>query len=258
MSRPSALTGRSWVIPLVVVAVAAVVIALLLWPGGDEDSSRAGSAGSEPNRAESAPTDVVTPGEQEDGTQDSQTQDFSFVETREEEDPLALGPVDAPVTMVVFSDYQCPYCASWSQDTLPAMMDYVEAGDLRIEWRDLNVYGPPSVRASKAAYAAGVQDSFMEYHHELFPEGEHLAEDQLTREALVGLAGDLGLDVETFREDMTSQKTADQIETNSSLGTDLGLYSTPGFVIDGEPMVGAQPTEQFTQRVDQALVDAGA
>ncbi|GAA4832500.1 DsbA family protein [Garicola koreensis] len=251
MSDKPALTGRSWLIPVLVLAAAAVVIAVLLWPDDDAQQSRAGQGPDQQSQSaeEDVPADVVNPDEYEDPDQT----DFSYVEARDEQDPLAAGDVDAPVGLVVFSDYQCPFCASWSHETLPAMMDYVEAGDLRIEWRDLNVFGPASEAASQAAYAAGLQGEFWQYHDELFVEGETRSESALSDEALTELAGELGLDVEQFSQDMHSDQVIEEIEANQQMGFDLGAHSTPVFVLDGEPVVGAQPTEVFTDAVDEAL-----
>lgn len=67
-------------------------------------------------------------------------------------DPLARGPVDAPVVLVVYSDYRCPFCAKFSHDTEPQLVDkYVEAGKLRIEWRDLPIFGEESMVAARPA-----------------------------------------------------------------------------------------------------------
>lgn len=185
-------------------------------------------------------------------TEDEQI-DLSYVERRDPADPLSVGNVDAPVVMVVFSDYQCPFCASWSHETLPVMMDYVADEQLRIEWRDLNVFGPESEQASKAAYAAALQDKFWEYHAALFSEGEIRDPAELSDDALVELAAEFGMDTEQFTQDMGSELVQDQIIVNQRLGTDLGAYSTPSFIVGGQPMVGAQPTEVFVNAVDDAL-----
>src|SRR5699024_1153292 len=154
-----------------------------------------GNAASAPADGEAAPTEV----------QGAVEPDLTDIERRDENDPLTAGPVDAPVGLVVFSDYQCPFCAQWNHDTLPVLMERAEAGELRIEWRDVNVFGDASVQASKAAYAAAMQDSYWEYHHALYPEGE--TRDDLSQDALVSLAGDLGLDTRQFAADMASEET---------------------------------------------------
>lgn len=164
--------------------------------------------------------------------------------------------MDAPVTLVVFSDYQCPFCAKWSHDTLPLMMEYVEAGDLRIEWRDVNVFGPASERAARASYAAALQGAFWEYHDALYAGGEKRSEADLSEDALITLAGELGLDTERFVTEMNADSTASQIGENEQLGLDLGAYSTPVFLMGGQPLVGAQPSEVFVDAFDQALATA--
>lgn len=70
-------------------------------------------------------------------------------------DPLALGAVDAPVVMVAYSDYRCPFCAKFSRDTEPVLVEkYVDEGVLRIEWRDLPIFGEQSMSAARAGRAA--------------------------------------------------------------------------------------------------------
>lgn len=227
-----------WVVPAAVLTVAAVLIAVIVWvnwSGTPED-------GASPS-GEGAPTEVQNP----------EQPDLSEIEARDEEDLLAAGPVDAPVVLVVFSDYQCPFCARWSEQTLPSMMEHVEAGDLRIEWRDVNVFGPASELAAQASYAAALQGAFWEYHDELFAGGEHRSADELSEEALIDLAGELGLDTEQFATDLTSEETVELIATNQQFGVDLGATSTPAFVLGGQPLMGAQPTEVFEDAFQTAL-----
>lgn len=239
-------TKPPWLLPVVVGGLALVVIALgyVFFFGASSDNEATVQDATE---QDSGGVVDVAPQDPADEI------DLSHVERRDDGDPLSIGAVDAPVTMVVFSDYQCPFCASWSADTLPVMMDYVADDQLRIEWRDLNVFGPESERASHAAYAAALQDAFWEYHGALFADGEIRQPAELSAEALVELAADFGLDTEQFTHDMNSAEVQDQIVTNQRLGTDLGAYSTPSFIVGGQPVVGAQPTEVFVNAVDEAL-----
>lgn len=182
--------------------------------------------------------------------------DLSFVEHRVEDDSRAVGDVDAPVTLVMFSDYQCPYCATWNEETLPTMMEYVDKGDLRIEMRDLAVFGEESERAARAAYAAGLQDKYWEFHNAMFEGGEHPPKSELDDDSLVSTAKELGLDPTKFKGDLNSVDAHEEFEANAQESSSLGVASTPTFVIGGKPLVGAQPTKEFVGAVDDALAEA--
>lgn len=246
-------TGRTrdrrsrWLAPLVIVAVIAVLIGAVLWMGGggggEQASESTGVEGAEQPGAESNPSEVAQP-------------DLSAEEGRDPDDLLAEGPVDADVVLVMFTDYQCPFCAQWSHETLPTMREYVERGELRIEYRDVNVYGEDSERAARAALSAAKQGEFKAYHEALFPEGEIRSPQELDEDSLVELAGELGLDTEQFREDLHSEEVAATVDANAQQGIELGAFSTPSFIVGGEPMVGAQPTAVFTDAVDKALAEA--
>lgn len=153
----------------------------------------------------------------------------------------------------MFSDYQCPFCARWSAQTLPAMMEHIDAGNLRIEWREINVFGPASERAARASYAAAVQGALWEYRDALFADGETRSEGELSEESLIALAGELGPDPEQFTADLAAEETAQVIATNQQFGFDLGATSTPVFILGGQPIVGAQPTEVFEDAFQTAL-----
>ncbi|WP_350269522.1 thioredoxin domain-containing protein [Brevibacterium sp. CBA3109] len=231
-----------WWIPLTVVAAALALVLMILFVdrGQNDDSARNTDGGQQ------EPDVVVTE------VEDPEQKDLSDFDS-DDEDPLADGPVDAPVTLVVFSDYQCPYCAAWSQDTLPTMLDYVDSGDLRIEWREVNVFGRASEQAAKAAYAAALQDKHWEFHEKLFAGGKPRAPEDLSPEALTSAAADIGLDMDQFEADMNSPKTAEAVDENAAMGTELGAFSTPTFILDGQPYVGAQPTSVFVDAIEQNL-----
>lgn len=179
------------------------------------------------------------------------------METRDPEDLLALGPVDAPVGLIIYSDYQCPYCARWSHDTLPLMIEAAQAGDLRIEWRDVNIFGEPSENAARATLAAAMQDKMWEFHDALFVNGTTRSGPELERDGLIAIAGELGLDTEQFAADFDSEAVIAQIRANAEAGRSIGVASTPAFLLGGQPIVGAQPTEVFRAALAQALERAG-
>lgn len=239
--------------PALIIAVTLALVAAVLWVRGasappielfaDTASDEASSPRSPlplPREEVPAPTAVGLPR-------------LDHVEQRDAQDVLAEGRVDAPVVMVVFSDYQCPYCAQWSTETLPGIRERVERGEVRIEWRDLTVYGEASERAARASYAAAQQGAHASFHAALFDGGQHRSADELSDDALLAVARDLDLDVERFAADMSSDAAREIVERNRQLGEEIGVTATPSFVIGGTPLVGAQPASVFTQRIDEAL-----
>lgn len=232
---------RGWLVPVGIIAAAAILIGVVIaqWTGGGEDA---------PGTA----AENTTTAQQDAPTQPS----LRDLERRDPDDLLTMGPVDAPVALVVYSDYQCQYCAKWSNDTLPELIPYADEGRLRIEWRDVNIFGPASERASLAAYAAAMQDQYWAYHDALYPDGGIRPESQLSEAALVELAIDLGLDGEQFAGDMASQTAATEIARNAQEGSQIGVTGTPAFILHGIPLVGAQPTQVFVDALEDALAEA--
>ncbi len=255
-SSTQARPWQNYAIPILII-IATVLAIVLIWVLQSSPTSKA-----QPEEAiveEGVVEEEVVEVPEEDSSEvvvedeTPEDQDFTLLETRDPDDPMAVGPVDAPVVMVVFTDYQCMYCAKWNYDTLPTMLEFVEAGDLRIEWRDTNFFGPASEEASRAAYAAALQGMFLEYNDALFADGKHPSESQLTPEALIALAGEVGLDVELFEADMTSIETEEAVVKNWAMAYEAGVPSTPTFVLGGMPIVGAQPTDVFVETFETAL-----
>lgn len=238
MTEKQAQRPTNWLVPAALLLIAALlaVLVILQLRGGEQ------------------PTAEAPPGEAAElGGIPERIPELTQLERRDESDVQSAGSVDAPLTMVVYSDYQCPFCARWNQETLPEMMDYVDDGSLRIEWRDINMYGEPSERASLAAHAAGLQGKYWEYHNALFADGETRDEGDLSADALVELAADLDLDTERFTADLESEELLEQNQQTAAEGRGIGVTGTPTFVLDARPIVGAQPTEFFSRVIDTAL-----
>ncbi|EGD55264.1 thioredoxin domain-containing protein [Gordonia neofelifaecis] len=178
-------------------------------------------------------------------------------ENRDPTDPMAFGPVDAPVGLVVFTDFQCPYCAKWSYDTLPKLLPFADSGKLRIELRDMNIFGDESERAARAAYAAAGQGRLRDYHAALFADGRPRPKSELSDDALVTLADRLHLDVPRFRTDYESRTVLSAVRNKASDGFTAGTYSTPAFILGGQPILGAQPTRVFLDKLQSALDASG-
>ncbi len=231
-----------WLVPSLVVAIAALLAILSLSLQGTGAAPAAEGPTTEGATASGEPEEQVS----------------LDLARRTDGDPRAVGPADAPVTLVMYSDFQCGYCASWTATTQPAMLERVEAGDLRIEFRDLAIFGEDSLRASRAAAAAGQQDRYLDYHEALFADGEKRSGAGLGEEALIALAAELGLDAERFATDLRSPEVAALVQADLDEAGSIGVYSTPTFLMSGEPLVGAMPTEVFVEAFDRALSRAEA
>ena len=255
--------NRILVPALLLLIVAAVVTGLLLGGGTDSNDTGPEQAGSEESGtapAEGQPSpDAPVPGAPEQmpnveeppgAAPPQESAEAPDLARRIEGDPMAAGPADAPVSVVVYSDYSCPYCQSWSHDTQPTVETYAQRGEVRLEWRDVSIRGEESTRAATAAAAAAQQGAYWEYHEALFADMSARSEDQL-----VELARDLDLDVEQFTDHLTDPNVLSLVHANMQEAQALGLQSTPSFIVGGTPVVGAQPTDVFVELIEQALAE---
>jgi len=174
-------------------------------------------------------------------------------------DAPTLGRADAPVTLVEFSDYQCPFCQRFFATTLPALKkDYIDTGKLRFVYRDFPLEMHPHAReAAVAAHCAGEQGKYWEMHDALFQYQAALAPAQIAERARA-----LGLDSSRFDQCLTSGRHTASIERGLADGAAAGVQGTPGFVvgktqpgdtIQGTPIRGAQPLETFRRIIEQLL-----
>jgi len=233
---------RRWWAPVAIGAIAAVMIAVVIFGNNN-----------------GAPEPAVTPqhsaGAQEahQGAGDPGAEARVALERREEGDPLSVGSVEAPVGIVMYSDFQCGFCAVWSTQTLPTVLEYVDAGQVRLEWRDLALFGEASHRAALAAHAAGQQGEYLAFNRALFATGNRPDAALLSDEGLTTLASGLGLDVEQFTADRTGAVAATRVQENIAEARAVGANSTPSFLLNGRPVVGAQPTEVFVAMIEEEL-----
>ena len=176
---------------------------------------------------------------------------------RDADDPLALGRVDAPVVVVEFGDFQCPFCRLFAQRDEPALLQrYVDSGQVRLEWRDYAYLGPESVTAAVAARAAGRQGRFWPFHDALYaqqrPENRGAVDDAF----LTGIATGVGLDPARFAADRADPALRAAVESDLRTGTSLGVTGVPTFLVGDQLIFGAQPLGTFTGAIDAALARA--
>ena len=175
------------------------------------------------------------------------TTEIQRVKVSTEGDP-SIGPEDAPVTIVEFSDYQCPYCQAWYEQTFDRLMaNYPD--QIRFVYRDLPLPGhPESLPAAEAANCAGEQGGYWKFHDALFS-GQYA----LGRTAFEQYAADQGLDIAAFTACLDDHHTQDEVKADAADATSLGLNGTPSFVINGRILVGALPFESFKAIIDEEL-----
>jgi protein-disulfide isomerase len=160
----------------------------------------------------------------------------------------SIGRANAPVTLIEFSDFQCPFC----QRVEPTLKKVRETyGDkIRIVWKDfpLTQIHPQAFKASEAAHCAGDQGKYWEYHDRLFGNQQALHPDDLKKHA-----GDLGLNATTFAACLDSSKYGERVRDGVAEGTRLGVNSTPTIYVNGRMLSGAQPYEAFVTVIDEEL-----
>ncbi len=161
----------------------------------------------------------------------------------------SLGPADAPITIVEFSDYQCPYCERWHTQVYNQLMA-AYPGKIRFVYRNLPLtqIHPQAMPAAEAAMCAGEQNAYWQFHDRLFNNQDLLGDDFYSQ-----VATDLGLDMTTFNQCRETHKFQSTIQADMDFAIGLGVQSTPTFFINGLAMVGAQPLSSFTQLIDKEL-----
>ena len=185
--------------------------------------------------------------------------------------PVALGSLaprgkaEAPLTIIEFSDYQCPYCKRHVDQTLPKLLaDYVDTGKARYAFRDypLEQIHPLAAKAAEAARCAGDQGKYWEMHDRLFANQKELQPEKLPSHAEA-----LKLDVTAFRSCLDDGRHAARVKEDLQAGEELGARGTPMFVVGtsggnrvttGVVIHGAQPIAVFKSEIDKLLATPAA
>lgn len=170
------------------------------------------------------------------------------------EDDAVKGSKDAPVTIIEFSDYQCPYCERFYTQTFPQIEEnYIKTGKVKFVYRDfpLTNLHQYAQKAAEASECADEQGKFWEYQGKLFNNQQSLDTPSLKQ-----YAKDLGLDAAKFNECLDSGKMASEVQKDLKDGQSYGVDGTPAFFINDIFVGGAQPFSVFQQVIDQALKDA--
>lgn len=218
-------------------------------PGSAADRSSVRSAAPPGSSGAPPPSSYVQPSH---GQKAPRIGPFGDLARRQPDDPRALGNRNAPVVMVMYSDFRCPFCAQFSRDTEPKLVDkYVTPGTLRIEWRDAPIFGEQSVKAAMAGRAAGQQGRFWEFTSAVYADAPKSGHPDLTDDALINYAKAAGVkDLAAFRAGLADAGLRREVMQELDAANEIGVPSTPAFVINGYPLVGSQPLAEFTKLID--------
>jgi len=164
-----------------------------------------------------------------------------------DDDDAVRGPEDAKITIVEFSDFECPFCGRAIPVVEQVMEEY--EGDVKLIFKDFPLsFHQNAQKAAEAAECAGEQDQYYEYHDVLFDNQTALSISDLKQ-----YAADLGLDTEAFNSCLDNGDMAAEVQADFAAGQAVGVSGTPTFFINGQKIVGAQPFSAFKQIIDAEL-----
>ncbi len=172
---------------------------------------------------------------------------------------FVLGEASAPVTVIEYGDYQCPFCGKFFKETEPVVRDqYVSKGKVRWVYRDFAFLGQESTWASEAARCAADQGKFWQMHDYLYNHQSGENQGAFSKDNLKKFAQALGgLDQTKFNSCLDSGKYTSAVQAETVAGGKAGVNGTPANFINGNLSVGALSASQFVQLIEEALTKSG-
>jgi protein-disulfide isomerase len=218
---------ESGLVALVVIILGAVVLNHAS-PGGTSSAAGTGSADT------AAPTSVLDVTARDAGN--------------------SMGPATAPVTIINYSDFMCPYCTMLANQIEPQLIhDYVDTGKVRYIVREGAFLTPASQDAAEAAACAEDQGKYWPYHDLLYKMRAQASQGIYTTDKLKSYARQLNLKTSQFDTCLDSHTHADEVKQVTQVATDGGVSGTPTVFINGQPLVGGQSYDAYRQAIDAAL-----
>jgi protein-disulfide isomerase len=168
-------------------------------------------------------------------------------------DGMALGRNDAPVTIDLYEDFQCPICAAWGRNVFPSLSENeLRSGAARLVFHDMAFLGTESSDAGRAAYAALQQGRFWDMWATMYANQGAENSGAFSRDRLIAMADRLGLDVVRFETDMTSAAAQAAIDRSGSEARHAGVTGTPTLIVGGQTFVGARPYADIAAAISAA------
>lgn len=172
-------------------------------------------------------------------------------------DDVVLGELNAPVTVIEYSDFQCPYCGRFFSDTEQQLREaYIKTGKVRFVYRQFAFLGDESKAAAQAVECAKDQGKFWEMHDSVF--GAEIKDGQerngnLNRDLFMSLAGKIGLNAAQYGACLDNKKYAAKVDHDYASAQTVGVQATPTLFVNGEKIEGALPFPQFKLVVEKYL-----
>lgn len=170
---------------------------------------------------------------------------------------VALGNLEAPITIIEYSDFQCPFCGFFYTNVESLLKEnYISTGKVKLVYRHFAFLGEESSAAAAASECAKDQGKFWKFHDFLFDNEikdnrEH--NGNLNRDLFMSIASDLGLNQNTFAVCLDSGKYTQKVENDLASGKKVGVRATPTTFINGQKVEGALPYSEFKKIIDQEL-----
>lgn len=214
--------------------------------------------------AVAAVTILVALNSTDDGNSDPSIADATAIYQGLASQGMTLGDPDAPVTVVEYADYQCPFCQRFTLENEPKLLaDFVKTGKIRFEFRPMPILSPleltdkgnESVRSAEATMCAMDQSKFWDFHHFLFQKQSGENQGAFSDAKLISYATEAGLDVPTFATCLSSGKYQQAVIDSRAQGIVGGVTATPSFLIDGtRVLLTTKGYDRLKQQI-QAAVD---
>ncbi|GAA1185691.1 hypothetical protein GCM10009584_29670 [Ornithinimicrobium humiphilum] len=246
----SRVASIAWAVAVIVVAL---VVALIAWLALGQDRSGQQAAPAAPSvpvqEQQVEPQQPAQPEAQEPSPEVAAL--LLELQRRDPADTMAVGRVDAPVVMIEYLDYRCPYCARFALEVRPGLQELVDEGVLRIEYRDLVLFDEPSRQAAVATRAAAAQDRLAPYQEAVFGLSRE-GHGEVDRQVLLDLAEQVGVpDLAAFEAALDDPELAAAVDADTAEARSLGLSSTPTFIVNTRVVQGVQPADYFERLVAQ-------
>lgn len=185
--------------------------------------------------------------------QEREEETFEFVSVSADDDAF-LGAEDAPVTIIEFSDYQCPYCARFAQDTFPQLKEkYIDQGLVKLVFRDFplgsHVDAPIAAQGAECVGEEG-NEAYFEMHDALFERSAEWSYVEDSTSAVIAIASDLGYDIQSCME---NEVMAEEVGDDFAEARSYGVTGTPTVFVNGRKVVGAYPFSVFESLIEAEL-----